>query len=274
MKPLEGKTALVTGGSRGTGKAIALELAELGANVAVTARTVQPRGDDLVGTIGETQAAIEALGVRSLAIAADLGVREDVHRVVHEVLDAFGRVDILVNNASDTGDNVFRDFWTTTPEEWDGQMQVNVNAMYALMKGFAPGMKEAGGGFVINIGSAKEPPGQLVPGGMRLGANVRIGAAYLTTKVTIYAMSSFLAQQLAEDNIVVTCVNPGGAASEAHYHHMKHLGLEAHPTPMAMPVKTVSYIVTCDNPIEEFAGRYISAVEFAQEKGLATLDPA
>jgi NAD(P)-dependent dehydrogenase (short-subunit alcohol dehydrogenase family) len=275
MKPLHGKVALVTGGSRGTGRAIALELAGLGADVAVTARTVVASDDDLPGTIGETAAAMEAMGVRSLAIAADMKNPAEVTKVVTEVLDAFGRCDILVNNASDTGENVFKDFWQTPPEVWNGQIQLNVNAMYGLMWGFAPGMKANGGGYVINIGSAKEPPGQLVPGGMRMGGgDVRIGATYLTSKVAIYAMSSFVANHLAEDNIVVTCVNPGGAASETHYHHMKLLGMEAHPTPMAMPVKTVAYIVTCDNPMEQFAGRYISAVQFAQDKGLATLaDP-
>jgi NAD(P)-dependent dehydrogenase (short-subunit alcohol dehydrogenase family) len=273
LQPLRGKAALVTGGSRGTGRAIALELAELGADVAVTARTVV-EGSELPGTIGETRNLIEDHGVRSVAVAADMKEPDEVTQVVEEVLEAFGRCDILVNNASDTGDNVFRDFWETPPELWNGQVQLNVNAMYALMWGLAPSMKENGGGFMINIGSAKEPPGRLVPGGMRLNENTRIGAAYLTTKVAIYAMSSFVAQQLAEDNIVVTCVNPGGAASEAHYHHMEKLGIEPHPTPMAMPVKTVGYIVTCEHPLEEFAGQYVNAVEFAQEKGLARLEDA
>ena len=107
---------------------------ELGASVAVTARTVEPRGDDLPGTIHETAEAIERAGATALAIGADLARREDRDRVVQEVLDTFGRVDILVNNAADTGDNVFRGFWETSPEQWAAQIDLNLNAMYALMK--------------------------------------------------------------------------------------------------------------------------------------------
>src|SRR5262249_13725077 len=128
---LAGKVALVTGGSRGVGKAVAIELAALGADVAVTARTVTPRSDDLVGTVRETAAAIEAHGVRSLAVGADLLEPKGVDQVVTSVLDAFGRVDILVNNAADTGNNVFHDFWDTTPDEWAAQIQLNLNVYYA-----------------------------------------------------------------------------------------------------------------------------------------------
>ncbi len=272
MKPLTGKIAVVTGGSRGTGKAIALELADLGADVAVTARTVAAGDSVLPGTIGETKTALDERGVRSLAIAADLTDPKAPARVVDEVLATFGRCDILVNNAADTGDNVFADFWQTPPESWNAQVQVNLNAMYALMWGFAPSMRDNGGGFMINLGSMKEPPGVLVPGGMALGPDVRLGATYPTTKVAIYAMTSFVGNQLAEDNIIVTCVNPGGAASESHYHHMKRLGIEPSPTPLTMPVKTVAYIVTCDDPMTRFAARYVDAVEFAQGEGLASLD--
>ncbi len=110
----------------------------------------------------------------------------------------------------------------------------------------------------------------LVPA--NLGGGLVLGATYPTSKVAIYAMSSFVAAQLAEHNIVVTCVNPGGAASESHYYNLQKLGIEPTPTPLAMPVKTLSYILTCDDPIGEFAARYVDAVEFALEKGLATLE--
>lgn len=107
-RPLQGKVALITGASRGIGHAIAVELARLGADVALTARTVEPRGDGLTGTIGETAAAVEAAGSTALAIAGDLSRQADRERIVTETLAAFGHVNILVNNAADTGDNVFR----------------------------------------------------------------------------------------------------------------------------------------------------------------------
>lgn len=269
MKPLQGKVALVTGGSRGVGKAIALELADLGADVAVTARTVEPRGDDLTGTVSETAAALEAAGVKALAIGADLLVAEDLARIVSTVLETFGRVDILVNNAADTGNNVFRGFWETSPDEWAGQLQLNLNAMYSLMKGFAPSMKENGGGLIVNLGSMRQVPEGGLEAIPTLPGGVRLGAAYPTSKVAIFAMSTLLAVELAEDNIVVLTLGPGGAATEMHAHHAERLGwdLSATSTPVAMPAKTVGYLATSEDPMQ-FAGTYVDAVTFSQEKGL------
>jgi NAD(P)-dependent dehydrogenase (short-subunit alcohol dehydrogenase family) len=264
MRPLEGKAALVTGGSRGVGKAVAIELAESGANVAVTARTVIPRGDDLAGTVADTAAAIEAAGGKALAIGADLLVPGEVDRVVPSVLAAFGRIDILVNNAADTGDNVFRGFWETTPAEWDAQIQLNVNVFYAMMKACAPSMKENGGGLVINMGSMSAVAPGLQP---ELGNGLKLGAAYPTSKVAIFTMSTLLARELAEDGIVVCTVNPGGAASEMHYHHMARLGIAANPTPLALPAKTIGHIATCEDPMS-FAATFVDSVSFARDNGL------
>src|SRR5262245_46296550 len=140
-RPLQGKVAIVTGSARGIGRAIAVELAELGADVVVTARTVVPRDDDLTGTIHETAAAIAAAGSRALAIGADLSQPAERERIVREALDEFGRVDILVNNAADTSDNVFRGFEVTTPDEWATQIDLNLNCMYSLMKACVPSMR-------------------------------------------------------------------------------------------------------------------------------------
>jgi NAD(P)-dependent dehydrogenase (short-subunit alcohol dehydrogenase family) len=267
-RPLDGKVALVTGAARGIGRAIAVELAELGADVAVTARTVTPRDDDLTGTIGETAAAIEQAGSKSLAVGADLSRPADRDRVVVETLDRFGRVDILVNNAADTSDNVFRGFWQTTPDEWAGQIDLNLNAMYSLMKACAPSMRDNGGGLIVNLGSMREIPEGLNGGGGRITADVRLGAAYPTSKVAIFAMSTLIAQELAEDGIVVVTMNPGGAATESFVHNAKRFGFDpAMGTPVAMPAKTVGYLATCDNPMT-YAATYVDAVSFAQQQGL------
>lgn len=267
-RPLDGKVALVTGAARGVGRAIAEELAGLGAAVVVTARTATPRGDDLTGTIHETAAAVEAAGARALAVQADLSKPADRDRVVQEALAAFGRVDILVNNAADTGDNVFRGFWETTPEEWAAQVDLNLNAMYSLMKATAPAMRQQGGGLVVNLGSMREIPEGLSGGGGRIGENLRLGAAYPTTKVAIFAMSTLLAQELAEDNIVVLTMNPGGAKTESFVHHAKRVGFDpSFGTPVAMPAKTVGYLATCGDAMR-YAGTYVDAVSFSQEQGL------
>lgn len=270
-RQLGGKVALVTGAARGIGRAIAVELAELGADVVVTARTVEPRNDDLSGTIGETAAAVEAAGSRALAVAADLSELDDREKVVREALETFGRVDILVNNAADTGDNVFRGFWETAPESWAAQIDLNLNCMYSLMKACAPVMKDNGGGLVVNLGSMREIPEGLTGGGGRVSADVRLGAAYPTSKVAIFAMSTLLAQELAEDNIVVLTMNPGGARTESFEHNARRFGFDpAMGTPVEMPARTVGYIATCDDPMS-FAATYVDAVSFSLEKGLASL---
>jgi NAD(P)-dependent dehydrogenase (short-subunit alcohol dehydrogenase family) len=266
--PLDGNVAIVTGASRGIGRAVAVELAALGASVVVTARTVDPRGDHLPGTVHETADAIEQAGATALAIGADLSRSEDRDRVVQEVLDTFGRVDILVNNAADTGDNVFRGFWETTPEEWAAQIDLNLNAMYALMKLCAPVMRDQGGGLIVNLGSMREIPEGLTGFGGRISEDVRLGAAYPTSKVAIFAMSTLIAQELAEHNIVVVTMNPGPAATESFQHNANRFGWDASlGTPMAMPAKTVGYLATCDDPMAH-AATYIDAVAFTTEKGL------
>jgi len=271
MDSLKGKVAVVTGASRGVGAAIALELAELGASVAVTARTVESRGDDLTGTVHETAAAIEAAGSKALAIGADLLLDEDIDRIISTVLQTFGRADILVNNAADTGDNVFRGFAETSAASWNAQLKLNVGGYYALMKGFAPSMKANGGGLIINIGSMETVPSSgVVPGGGgMLPGGLRLGAAYPTTKVAIAAMSTLLAQELSEDNIVCLCMTPGGAKTEMHVHHAKRLGWDADSTttPVAMPAKTAGYLATCADPMQ-YAGTFVNSVAFSQEMGL------
>jgi NAD(P)-dependent dehydrogenase (short-subunit alcohol dehydrogenase family) len=269
QRPLQGKVALVTGGSRGIGRAIAVELATLGADVVVTARTVKPRDDDLTGTIGETAEAIEAAGASALAIAADLRDPGDRERVVKETLHRFGRVDILVNNAADTGDNVFRGFWETTPDEWAGQIDLNLNTMYALMKGCAPSMRENGGGLIVNLGSMRDVAEGLSGTGNRITEDVRLGAAYPTSKVAIFAMSTLLAQELAEQGIVVVTMNPGGAATESFKHNARRFGWDPEwGTPVWIPARTVGYLATCDDPMAH-AATYVDAVAFAREKELA-----
>ena len=182
----------------------------------------------------------------------------------------FGRVDILVNNAADTGDNVFRGFWETTPEEWAAQFDLNLNAMYALMKACAPVMRDNGGGLIVNLGSMREIPEGLNGLGGRITEDVRLGAAYPTSKVAIFAMSTLLAQELAEDNIVVVTMNPGPAATESFVVNAKRFGWDPSlGTPIAFPAQTVAYLATCDDPMT-YAATYIDAVAFVQEKGLGS----
>ena len=271
-RPLAGKVGLVTGASRGVGHAVAVELARLGADVVVTARTVTPRDDDLTGTIHETADAIEAAGANALAIGADLRIPADRDRITAEALERFGRIDILVNNAADTGDSVFRGFWETTIEEWADQIDLNLNAMYALMRLCAPSMRDNGGGLIVNLGSMREIAEGLNGMGGKITEDVRLGAAYPTSKIAILAMSTLVAQELAEQGIAVLTMNPGGAATESFVHNAKRFGWDpSWGTPVWMPARTVGHLATCDDPMA-YAAAYVDAVAFAQEHGLEPAD--
>lgn len=267
-RPLAGKVALVTGASRGIGRAIAVELAQLGADIALTARTVDYRGGDLTGTIGETAADVEAVGSVALAIPGDLSRPAERERIVEEVLAGFGRVDILVNNAADTGDSVFRGFWDTSAEEWTAQIDLNLNAMYSLMKACAPSMRDNGGGLIVNLGSMRAIPEGIDGGGGQLADGVYLGAAYPTSKVAIFTMSTLVAQELAKHGIVVLTMNPGGAATESFKRNARRFGWDpALGTPVWMPAKTVGHIAISDDPMA-WAATFVDAVAFATERGL------
>jgi len=256
-----GRRAVVTGASRGIGRAIAVDLAGRGAAVACASRDH--------GLTAQTVAEIRDADGEAEAFDVDVRSEESIQALGDAVLGHFGRVDILVNNAADTGDNVFRGFWETTPDEWAGQIDLNLNTMYALMKGCAPSMRENGGGLIVNLGSMRDVAEGLSGTGNRITEDVRLGAAYPTSKVAIFAMSTLLAQELAEQGIVVVTMNPGGAATESFKHNARRFGWDPEwGTPVWMPAKTVGYLATCDDPMAH-AATYVDAVAFAQEKELA-----
>src|SRR5262249_20296820 len=145
QRPLTGQIALVTGASRGIGAALAVALARMGADVAVAARTATPR-PDVSGTIHTTAADVEATGRRSLSIAADMSVAADVEAMIGTTMDAFGRLDILVNNAAAMNPRMFDTIWKMTPESWRYQIDVNLTSLWLATKVAAPLMRDQGGG--------------------------------------------------------------------------------------------------------------------------------
>ena len=280
-KPLKGRVALVTGAARGVGRAIALELAELGADVALTARTVTPRPNSLSGSLVDTSTAVEAAGSRALAIGADLTHPEDRERIVHETVDAFGRLDILVNAAADTGLNVFEGFWDTSPQSWTAQIDLNLNAMYHVMKASAPIMRDNGGGLIFNLGSYREIPEGIhgsVPDEITAKSQVKLamhggrvggaGEAYPTSKVAVFTMSTLVAQVLAADNIAVLTLNPGSAKTESFIRNtnMAGFGSSGGMSP-DVSAKAVGFMAASARPMA-YAGRYIDVLAFCRENGI------
>lgn len=150
---LTGKTALVTGASRGLGKASALALAAQGATVVVAGRTEEPK-ERLPGTIHQTVQEILSRGGKALAVKADLAVPAEVDALVQRVLAEFGGADIVLHNAA----AVTRDRLLEIPmRRWDLIWNVNTRSAVALMAGFYPAMKRRGGGHVIIVTQQSDP---------------------------------------------------------------------------------------------------------------------
>ncbi|HEU4759177.1 MAG TPA: SDR family oxidoreductase, partial [Dehalococcoidia bacterium] len=142
--------AVVTGASRGIGRAIAVEFARAGADVVVTARSSESAPSKLPGTIEATAREVEALGRRSLAIPMDVTNPEQVEEMARRTLAAFGRCDILVNNAGISSPAPFHE---TPLRRWDLVMNVNLRGPAMCMQAFLPHMVERHSGRIINISS-------------------------------------------------------------------------------------------------------------------------
>ena len=192
-KFLTDKIALVTGSSRGIGRAIALELAACGADVVVHYLRKKSAANEVV-------AAIEALGQRAIGVKANLAEASQIEALVDEIEVVFGRCDILVNNAAS---GTPRDILDVTDKHWDWTMDVNARAALRLAQKLVPAMEKTGWGRIVNITS---------PGGTRVLAHY--GAIGLS-KAVVDALTRYLAVDLAPKGIIVNAVSPGMAETEA-----------------------------------------------------------
>ncbi|MFC1822055.1 SDR family NAD(P)-dependent oxidoreductase [Thermodesulfobacteriota bacterium] len=196
---LEGKVAVITGASRGLGKAMALELAREGAAVAVAARTVDPGQSKLPGTIGETVNEIEKFGGRAVAVRCDVTSEEDVNSLVDEVNSQFGPVDIMINNA---GIGMPRSFLKTTTKNWDVLMNVNLRGTFLGAKAVLPQMKERGRGNIINLSSI-------------LAIKIKFSVIYGASKAAIERLTLGLAEEMKKYNVAVNALRPDFTVTEA-----------------------------------------------------------
>jgi NAD(P)-dependent dehydrogenase (short-subunit alcohol dehydrogenase family) len=211
MASLEGKSAIVTGGARGIGKAIALELAGAGVDVLVCARSDR-EDPSMPGTIGQTAREIEALGRKAVALRVDLMNDDDNRAMVDKALAEFGKIDILVNNAVYVS---FASFLESPIEDLDAAFRVNVRAPYLSSKLVAPSMIANGGGAIFNISSgAARHPVSGAPTPARLGMNTRPNATYGPTKAALDRYTTGLAPELAAHNIAIVSVDPGFTNTE------------------------------------------------------------
>ena len=183
---LGGKTALVTGGARGIGRAIALRLAREGAQVAVL--------DILRDGAESVRGEIEALGVKALALGADLTQRVEVNRAVESVIAQWGQLDVVVNNA---GWDRMEFFLDSEEETWERIIAINFKSVLYVLKAALPHMVVRGEGRVISIASDAG----------RVGSSGE--AVYAGSKGAIIAFSKTLARELARHGITVNVVCPG-----------------------------------------------------------------
>ena len=260
---LQGKVALVTGSSRGMGKQMALLLAKEGADVVVTARTQSADESPYPGTIFETAKEIRAMGRKALPVKADLAVRGEVEAMCHKAIEAFGRVDILVNNAFYTGPGHYDPFLNTTIDQWNTIIAVDLTAPFIACRLLVPYMIKQGGGIIINTTSGaavRENPN--LPG---KGAN---GLGYPSAKAGLNRFVWALAKEVRQYNIAVTALDPGFTLTERAKMAVDALGFDtkmAHS--MDVPARTAWYLATCPNPMW-FTGKVVVAEDFVQEHGL------
>ena len=185
MKPLQGKTALVTGGARRLGHASALALAHAGANVAITYR-------ESARDASRTVAALRAAGVKAAAISCDVTDENSVRSMIREVTREFGRLDILLNNAANYNT---ADFEKITLAQWDGIFASNVRGPFLVSREALPALRKSKGK-IINMGSL---------GGLRPWSD---HAHYCSSKAALHMLTRVMSKALAPE-IAVNAVAPG-----------------------------------------------------------------
>ena len=199
MGQMDGMVAIVTGASRGLGRAIAKEYAREGASVVICARSQSPTG--LAGTLAETASDIRSDGGVVLAIDCDVTDESQVNAMVNQAMQQFGRIDALFNNAGAMvlGETIL----DIDPARWEQLMRINVNGPYLCSRAVLPIMMEQRRGSIINIGSrmATDPK----QGG---------GVLYSASKAAVHMFSYCLADEVRDYNIAVNILSPGGLRSE------------------------------------------------------------
>jgi NAD(P)-dependent dehydrogenase (short-subunit alcohol dehydrogenase family) len=264
--------AFVTGASRGIGKSAAIELAEAGFDVAIAARTLTDgtgRTDDddvaIPGGLDTTAAAVEAHGAVALTLQMDLLDRPSVDAAGAAVLERFGRLDCLVNNAIYQGSGVLDLFLDVAEPDLHKLFEGNVFAQIALVRQLLPAMIEGGGGTIINMVSGAgfdPPPAKVGSGGWSMG--------YAMTKAAFGRVAPLLHVEHGDDAIRAFGLEPGFVVTEKTEATGRAAKYAAHFTP-ATPIvigKAIRWLATQPEETEELRGTTVYAQREVKRRGL------
>jgi len=213
----ENKVVLITGASRGIGKAIAIGLAQAGADIAIASRKIS----DLEKVAEE----IKKMGRKCLPVAAHIGKIEETNNLVKKVMEEFGRIDILVNNAATNP--TMASAIDVDDRAWDSIMNLNLKGLFFLSQAVARIMKEKGGGKIINVASIA-------------GITPDILSVYSISKAAVIMATKVMAQQWAIYNIRINAIAPGLTKtrfSEALWKNQDILNVAMSRTPLARPAE-------------------------------------
>lgn len=192
MGLLAGKTALITGATRGIGRAIALRFAAEGANVAFTYRSQHEAAQSLVSEL-------EAMGVRAKAYTSDAASFEDAHKVVEDVKETFGRIDVLVNNAGITKDGLMM---RMDEAQWDAVIDTNLKSAFNFIHACTPVMARQRSGSIISMSSV-------------VGVSGNAGQCnYSASKAGLIGLTKSMAKEMGPRGIRANCIAPGFIATD------------------------------------------------------------
>jgi 3-oxoacyl-[acyl-carrier protein] reductase len=220
MKPLAGQTALITGAVRRIGRATALELSQLGASIAINARSSRDEAHAV-------QQEIEAAGGRAIVCLGDIRDEDFVAQMIGQTIDAFGRLDILVNNAGIRADS---EFLSMSLAEWKDVTSITLDGAFICAKAALPHLLNTGAGRIVNVGGVSA----------HLGAKHR--AHVVTAKAGIVGLTRALAYEFSPRGVTVNCVVPGRIGGKRSATSGK--GIDASPiTPLEGAVEDVASMI-------------------------------
>jgi len=261
MGKLDGKVVIVTGASRGIGKAIAELFAAEGGKVVCTARTLKEGDHPLEGSLETTVAEIKMAGHQAAAVTCDVSSEADCEKLVAETKRIFGPCDVLVNNAALTYFIPVKDF---PPKRWMKSFQVNVHAPFMLSRLVLQDMIPRKSGAIVNISSgAAIGPGR----GPYKTDEIMMGAVcYGAEKAALERMTQGLAAEVYSDGISVTCVSPSEVVVTPGtiYHHLVQTPNDGEP-PEYM---ARAALLLATEPLNRITGRVTYSQEILKEYGL------